>query len=587
MKKIIPILLLCFISQEYARGQKISTKYLRPSITLAFVEPSSLQYEQKLEILKKISEIKPESRFNEHFIKYDNLKLDPPRAETLQKYIGKISNSIVAKWWNRNELGQFNYELIKERGLYTATDIDAQQAKASQTDRRELLGVQLLSKTYLLVYEINSFKKEPEYITVTERTSDGKTKKVEKRNPDEGYEASYTVSVYKLNFNDSTEAVFYNEYWTDKDNYDQNKAQKWNTATFDMPFITTHSASVTSKQPTDPNSNYYLLARRKTMNELFDDIPDYIHSSSFSFLNETLDDFKLKSSLFSTKPPTAKLGKKEGLYLDQRFFAYEIGINNNGEQQKYRKGVLRVKKISDNEGVATGNTTPSTFRQQGGKKLYEGMFLESKEDIGLILSPTYSFNTQDKSIVGISLGIDYRISRISTIRNFYIGAFGTVHLLSKETSPEIKINGTTTIMQNTKVSATSFSVDGNFSKEVYFTTKGNIYLLLSIGFGYTQLTFSDIGDKSLSDYLKDRKDLVEKDFTWKSYYIPAGIGLGINISPTFSLFGKINVITKLPYSTDSDKSITSNPNETTSWSLDKNNKTNISFPLFVGIRIRI
>lgn len=76
-----------------------------------------------------------------------------------------------------------------------------------------------------------------------------------------------------------------------------------------------------------------------------------------------IDDFRVKAPIFKNYPTLSKIGTKEGLYLDQRMFVYEL----DGDK-KVKKGIATVAKIEDNAKVSTGDTKPSRFRQVAGKK---------------------------------------------------------------------------------------------------------------------------------------------------------------------------------------------------------------------------
>ena len=98
---------------------------------------------------------------------------------------------------------------------------------------------------------------------------------------------------------------------------------------------------------------------KKTMQELLEDIPANIQSGAAFELGRKIEDFKLKVTVFKAYPVTAKLGTKEDLYTDQRFYVYEIEQDRSGNQSTVRKGVVRAKTINDNKGIATGTSLPS------------------------------------------------------------------------------------------------------------------------------------------------------------------------------------------------------------------------------------
>jgi hypothetical protein len=88
----------------------------------------------------------------------------------------------------------------------------------------------------------------------------------------------------------------------------------------------------------------------------------------------------------SVKPIAAKIGKKEGLKFDQRYFVLENRSRKNGTIYSKRVGVVKSMKVVDNRKITTGQTETSEFYQiAGGKVDNYGMFLEQNNDVGLNL----------------------------------------------------------------------------------------------------------------------------------------------------------------------------------------------------------
>lgn len=58
----------------------------------------------------------------------------------------------------------------------------------------------------------------------------------------------------------------------------------------------------------------------------------------------------------------------------------KLNRTGSGNQSTVRKGMVRAKTINDNKGIATGTSLPSAFQQVQGKRIYPGMFMESKDD---------------------------------------------------------------------------------------------------------------------------------------------------------------------------------------------------------------
>jgi len=72
------------------------------------------------------------------------------------------------------------------------------------------------------------------------------------------------------------------------------------------------------------------------------------------------EDFQVATTIFETKKGIqAKIGKKEGLERNGRFYVYEYVQNESGKTEKMRIGAIRAKRPAKNEGLAIGNTKPT------------------------------------------------------------------------------------------------------------------------------------------------------------------------------------------------------------------------------------
>ena len=62
-----------------------------------------------------------------------------------------------------------------------------------------------------------------------------------------------------------------------------------------------------------------------------------------------LDEFKIKSFVFKSEPyVTVEIGKKQGVYTDQRFLVYRKSISEKGKESRKRIATLRAVKVADN-----------------------------------------------------------------------------------------------------------------------------------------------------------------------------------------------------------------------------------------------
>ena len=239
------------ISGLYAQNPtgKVNTKYLRPSITMLFSQPKDADEEV---VISKFRNLEVNSKFDNHRIDFPDMKpiepLNLQKNALIEKYVRTASNPVIAKWWGRDANGNFNYSLVAERGSYTATDADAIISRGSNTSRIEMIGEQLIDKSYILLYEITDLYSMEEYYD----RQDALNRKLKNYTPvkrtDEGYNCNYKVYAYKINFNDSVASEFYSRYWVDSKNPDKQKVAAWADATFPVKLIASTGGSVRSAQ---------------------------------------------------------------------------------------------------------------------------------------------------------------------------------------------------------------------------------------------------------------------------------------------------------------------------------------------------
>lgn len=541
--------------------KKIETKYLRPSITTLFLQ--SKNADEKV-VINKFKNLTPDSRFDMHAIQFNDLK----SISEIEDYVQAVSNPIIAKWWGRDQQGNFNYSLIANRGAYSATDADIITSRGSNTNRIEMIGEQLINKSYIVVYKIDDLYDMEEHYNLEDYKNRNNVDFKPVKRTDEGYKCKYTTYVYKIDFNDSVAQEFYSRYWVDKKNQDNSKVTAWVDAKFPVAMVTSITNTVSSAQSKTPLP----YIKKKTMLELLEGIPGAIQENAFATLNNRIEDFKLKTTVFDAYPVLAKLGNKEGLYTDQRFIIYEIEQSADGNQIINRKGVVRVKKISDNKSVATGESNPSQFYQVSGKHLYPGMFMKSKEDAGLVFSGGYKYSN-NLALGGGNVSLDLNISRLLNITGIYLGIEGSLASMGKVSviSSAGNLSG-----------GTAYSYGLSLSKETYFLNRGNFYIRPLIGGGIQEYNFKKLDG---SDIQKEDK----KSYTWRSYFGHGAIGLGINISPLLSLeirpggYYRLKAITK----NSEYRTLPAIYSSTSDWGFESLNKGNGGYTVSANLRIRL
>lgn len=367
-----------------ARTDVLSRMYLRPSRSVIFATDGSAEARKLVDIMKSV----PNDQFDNNKIALQELRVTPPEMpantkegqEALQEEISKaleeqqVGRQIMKCWFPTFDNDQKGYSLqvLEERGAFAATDADVVEAKAGQrglSAQLNFLGEQLIDRSYVVVYYV--------YLL------DGKTPKTE-------------AFVYKLDFGPETMNSFYNDHYDTPNGIDQ--------MTFPLKFV------YATKE--DNATDLYLFKRMAKRGSLSDGIKDDEVAANLLQMADVLiannvHDFETQVTIAQTSPISAKIGTKENLKTDDRFYVVENVLDpSTGEPKTVRRGAVRVgRHIADNNFVADGNLEDFThfYQYAGFRKLEKGMTLISKPDLGIGITPLANF-------MYIGVEADYRVS---------------------------------------------------------------------------------------------------------------------------------------------------------------------------------
>lgn len=315
----------------------------------------------------------------------------------------KIANQLVAKWFNRQPDGSFDMKLIGDRGSYDATEMQANIAKGSARGTAALsdAGEELIKNTFVVLTKLKFVSNEPIAAAIREiaklkanslpalfQPAANKVLDIAYNKAKEGYSVWTTSYLYRLKWNDSTAAVFYNDLWMEKGGkIDQKRKEAFdNSNLFQMEYIGSEKSSslVTfSLKETRTEDQIVELATVRNVEHVF------------AKLQKAYEVFKPKTPIYSGDPVTAKIGMKEGLEGGEKFEVLEQTVDpKTGLTTYVKKGTVTVdkKQIWDNrfnagEEVSANDNEkekkdkdkdkPAVDRTyfKGGGKFYAGMLL--------------------------------------------------------------------------------------------------------------------------------------------------------------------------------------------------------------------
>jgi hypothetical protein len=419
----------------------------------------------------------------------------------------KVAQQVLSQWFNRQKDGSFNVDVLKERGLYNANDNDFFAASASKRGTSTLMdmGLKLVNQTYVLVFDYYNIMNMNEYYIKNETP--------EKDRTSNGYIAKVKTYLYRLDFGENVAADFFNKYWIYPDDKDKSsKVKAFDDAIFRWIPVGRQIAEHQSAQ-TNPDKN--TVIKQKTKEELIDDLNKNLMEKILPQMEARSDELRVKAMVSNVHPISAKIGKKEGLGFDQRYYVYENRMNEDGDVYKKLIAVVKSMKVIDNRKVTEGQSDVSEFYQiYGGKVDNMGMFLEQKNDVGMNVFLGYNFDGMK--------GLDGRLE-------FYI---------SKFMGDLVKADKSGKALTSIKL-----YVGGGYDKRMYydFVEDGGKQSFTKISVGLAKDfypskffhwgPFLGYGIESADWKTGDTK------YSDETSFIEAGARLGINILPKTQLIG--------------------------------------------------
>ena len=383
------------------QAQETDANYRRSSIYSVLVNHTDQQFAS--EIKEAFLQIPVPDKFNDHNLSVKVLNLDkklsgassekenPLITEFLNN--NKVASRLVGRWFNRDFFtGQCNMELVKERGLYNATEFDKQLASRSARGMAMLqdAGEDLIGNTFVLVNDIRYVDKNKGAKTAssilkvfgsiaaayTGTNIDDLTDNIgDMVETIKGFKVKINTFLYKLEWSDDIATKFYQDQYgavpdpTKKANFDAARGN------YKLKYVgkvessggTTSFLGINEDQPV-------VMVRKACQRAIDENVVD---------LQRNYEEFRTKSPLVSVEPITAFVGMKEGVTAKSKFEVLEVVELENGKHKYNRVGVIQPIEnlIWDNrfmavEEGAQGSTLGfTTFRKVSGKDFSKGMLI--------------------------------------------------------------------------------------------------------------------------------------------------------------------------------------------------------------------
>lgn len=409
MKYILMTVMMLFSLPEIMEvsAQNDNLKYRRSSIYSLMISHEDQKFAS--EIKDAFVKIPVPDKFNDHELSVKILSLDKKlkgassdkENSDISSFLdrNKIASRLVAKWFNRDvNTGTCNMELVKERGLYNATEYDRILSEKSARSTALLMdaGEDLIGNTFVLVNDIRYIDKSKAGTAVGMGLRIlGALAGAATGNSDfadmgdsygslaetlKGFKVKINTFLYKLEWDEATSAVFYKDQYTSTPDIVKKEEFEDGRGKYRLKYVgkVESSGSTTSFMGIKLDEPVEMV--RKACQRALDE--------NVASLQHEFEEFRTKSPLVSAQPITAYVGMKEGVTKDSKFEVLEIIEKDGGAREYKRVGVIKPvdgliwdnRYMSEEEGAASATLGCTTFKKVSGGDFFPGMLIREIKD---------------------------------------------------------------------------------------------------------------------------------------------------------------------------------------------------------------
>lgn len=374
--------------------------YRRPSMCSFLVMRTDQQLSDK--IREEYLKIPTPEQYNDHNLSVRVLTVDRPGkyANDIAGFLERnyVASRLVGKWFDRNDInGVCNMQIVRNRGLYNATELDKEVASKSVRGMNMLAdaGEDLIGNTFVLVHEahyIDNAKRSRNVsagvqiglallgavggvdrgLTETTMKTVGSVIETFK-----GFRVKFHTSLYQLVWNDDIQNEFYNTmYRADgqsaslSDNFVNNRGK------FQLRYIGDVTSSGSQNSFLGISEEHPEIMIRKACCRAIDE--------NIADLQKKFEQFRIKSPIASVngKEVTVPIGMKEGVNAESEYEILETQeVDGRIKYKRVGTIVPIANRIWDNrymateEGAVGSQLKGTTFKLKSGKVPYEGLFV--------------------------------------------------------------------------------------------------------------------------------------------------------------------------------------------------------------------
>ena len=517
MKKLSNLLIITitFLSTNvFAQADVKVTKsnYVRPSLSIISSSKSSHQIDYAtLSLPGHIDVVKPANAV---------ILIDTGKA-ALGESIKLIAKDFIETNFYSVGSDKMSFEWVKNKAKASQTQNQSMSGKSTMTGNEAQIASTTGSDIKKDLY--NKF-----YFIITRNTNIKSINEADKH----GFEVQTEFAILKI---DNAYEFILKHYQTMKM---QNKSFKDIESKFKYSIVLQGIAEGTATEaiaPAGQTSLLNLVSKPKTDKELKSDAENQLLESMIAQITRKVEDFQIVTPLTGTNPITALVGTKEGLKIDNRYYAYDFGEeDSSGNSKKIYIGTVRVRSVTDNKNF-NDSTPPSVFYKIGGGRLDDGMLIQNKEDLGIGLTVGYgtlSWIRADYRIKGITPGLKAFIGfnpypgKVEFDKTKFIANSG---LLTSLSSYGVKLP---------KYLVLAFNAEVGLEKTMMLSSRFAITPFASAGVSMVNMTGEAFSYDYQGETIKYNWDAKESTL-YTAYSGIAGLRANVFLSANLSLVGTI------------------------------------------------
>lgn len=380
----------------YANEPEVDMQYRRGSLCSFLVSRTDQDLHDKIQT--EYLNTETPAQYNNHDLAVRIITVDKKGdyANDIDQWLQNnyIASRLVGKWFDRNIWdGTCSLDLVKNRGLYNATEFDKEIAKRSVRGMAMLedAGQELIGNTFVLVHEahyIDNAKRSKNVATglriagalfgafLGSGVGDLMDSAADLAQTFKGFRVKFHTRLYQLDWDEGTSMDFYKNMYSEVENSDKSQAFTNGRGNFKLKYIGEVESSGSNNSFLGIKEDQPEVMIRKACQRAIDD--------NIRDLQSAYEVFRVKSPITAIdgKNVMVPIGLKEGVNAASEYEVLQPE-DKNGKITYKRVGMLSPVegKIWDNrymareEGAVGSDLTATTFTVKSGITPYPGLLV--------------------------------------------------------------------------------------------------------------------------------------------------------------------------------------------------------------------